>query len=237
MIEFSNAIKSALNERAKKPFTGTFALAWIVINWKIWFTLLFVNEMRLGGLTKTEFIKNNYINYWDNLWTPIISAALLIFLIPLFNLGALFVKKCFDDFEFKKILKKTPVDGAQVALLLETQRNLKEEFTDRIKDLGVTNSNLETDILALNKEINDLEKDNEKYIGLIKISKKKEAQHNHDFNNVEDEYKTVAKIVSGYRDVVIELEKKSDLTSNTKTKLEVLNAIKIRGAYRISEIT
>ena len=56
MEEFHQSVKATLYERAKKPFTGTFILAWIACNWKLLVAILFISEAYLDGIDRIDYI-------------------------------------------------------------------------------------------------------------------------------------------------------------------------------------
>jgi hypothetical protein len=58
MEEFTQSVKATVYDRAKKPFTGTFILAWIAWNWKILVAIFFINEENLKDITRIDYIEN-----------------------------------------------------------------------------------------------------------------------------------------------------------------------------------
>jgi len=195
LTDVSTAIKATLYERAKKPFTGAFALSWCIINWKIIATLLFVSENNLKGKTRIEFIEENYLNWNDNFWIPIIVSIVLILLLPILNLAALYIKNYFKKVEFKNILKKQPIDASQYADILDEKNKLQENFTRKIKSMNDLSKKNTQDIVELNKRINDyenLESELEKYTD--KYNKAYDLSRN--YTTIIKEYRMV---VEGYR--------------------------------------
>lgn len=239
MIELTNALKAVLYDRAKKPFTGTFALAWLVINWKIWVTLFFVSESKLGGLSRTDYIQNNLVNIKDNLLLPLGITALLIFLLPTLNLGALFIKKQFDDWEFMKILKKTPADGTQVGELLETIKNQREKFTLQLNELNELNISLQNKIDDKEKEIKILKSQISDKDNTIKSSKELAPKLKEDLQHKENEYKKAVKIINDYRLVLSDLTKEFGNSKNESVirRINDLDSIKLRGSSRLKDMT
>lgn len=174
MIELTNALKATLYERAKKPFTGTFALTWIVINWRIVFTILFVDSKNLKGLTKIEHIEQCYINLADNLGYPLLWTLGLTLFLPILNLAALWIKKWFEKIEFNKILKKEPIDGKQFGDLLEKYDDQEKHFTGKIKSLNDRNKASKAEFDTSKIKIVEL---NNKIIGLENEFKEKEYEN------------------------------------------------------------
>ncbi len=81
-----------VKERFRNPLFANFILSWLLINWKIPYLTLFVNEKSLGGETKLEAIMSiiyDYAEYRDwKLWIfPLLSALCVIGIYPaIFNL-------------------------------------------------------------------------------------------------------------------------------------------------------
>ena len=120
MEEFHQSVKATLYERAKKPFTGTFILAWIACNWKLLVAILFISEAYLDGITRIDYIDDLDLLKSTNLvWEPLgITIVALVFFGILNILAALLVVQ-FKNFQFTYIDKRTKVDAANYGKLLD----------------------------------------------------------------------------------------------------------------------
>lgn len=82
--EIITSLKDASLERIKSPFLGSFAIAWVITNWKLTFTLLFSKEHI------EEVIKNVAplaSNYYDTILIPAGAAIIFVLAFPWLNNG------------------------------------------------------------------------------------------------------------------------------------------------------
>lgn len=81
--EISKSIKATLYDRIVSPVSGIFLLSWGVWNWKICLILLFADY---GVDKKISTISTLYINKYDNLFYPVLSTFVLMFIYPIISI-------------------------------------------------------------------------------------------------------------------------------------------------------
>ena len=87
MKNFIESIKTALNDRIKNPFTGTFTLIFITTNWKAIFILFLSKkniEYRLDLINK-YYYDNIFVNYLFSIGIPLVISFLILCLLPRLN--------------------------------------------------------------------------------------------------------------------------------------------------------
>lgn len=143
MEEFTQSVKATLYDRAKKPFTGTFILAWIAYNWKILVAIFFINEEHLKGITRIEYIEKLQLLGINNLvLKPFGIAVLAIILFGILNIIASWIVLQFKNFQFTYVDKRTKVDAADHGKLLDELRNIKENWAKEIQSINMDRSKL-----------------------------------------------------------------------------------------------
>ena len=225
--ELSTSIKATLYERAKKPFTGAFALSWCIINWKIIATLFFVSEEYLKDKTRIDHIQENYIGWADNFWLPLLISSILILLLPFFNLIALSIKQVYKKIEFKNILKKQPIDAENYAELLDNQNKQQQKFTEQIQSLNSSlqkqkdvfiklnqnHSKLLIENEGLNKNIKNLEDE-------LKGTIKRAGHSSEKLNNAENKYNRLVSEVKSIQTLIHYYKSEHNLKDD-ETKLNL----------------
>ncbi|MFL5764344.1 MAG: hypothetical protein ACJ77K_10430 [Bacteroidia bacterium] len=69
-------------ERAKSPLYGTFIVSWLIWNWRIVLTVLFLSKSDFHGFTLVEYIANHYLHFCNILFVPLLFTALYLFALP-----------------------------------------------------------------------------------------------------------------------------------------------------------
>lgn len=149
--DIKKSLNNILNERITSPFFGTFAISWIIWNWKILYATFFISESKLEE-DKITYIVENFsdINYL--ITYPFISTVILIVLVPFITNGAYWVSLLFNQW---KINKRNQVQKKEL-LTLEQSINLREQIKSqekrfeellddknlRIKQLEIENNSL-----------------------------------------------------------------------------------------------
>lgn len=87
MENFLKSILTTISERIKNIFVSTFALSWIVWNWKYFYITLFVSEnsVKAPSINKFEYITSINTDICVLLIYPLITAILYIFIITYLN--------------------------------------------------------------------------------------------------------------------------------------------------------
>ncbi|MGV6830517.1 MAG: hypothetical protein ACWA5P_03015, partial [bacterium] len=128
MQELTQSVKATLYDRAKKPFTGTFILAWIAYNWKILVAIFFINEEHLKDITRIEYIENLQLLGINNLvWKPFSIAVVALIALGILNIIASWIVLQFKNFQFTYVDKRTKVDSAEYGKLLDELKNIKDK--------------------------------------------------------------------------------------------------------------
>jgi len=142
MEEFHQSVKATLYERAKKPFTGTFILAWIACNWKLLVAILFINEKYLSG-TRIDYIESLDLLKSTNLvWEPLGVTVAAIVLFGILNILASLLTLQFKNFQFTHIDKRTNIDAASYGELLDELKSIKEKWAKEIETLKLSRESL-----------------------------------------------------------------------------------------------
>ena len=143
MEEFNKSVKSALSERLKNPFTGTFILAWIACNWKLLVAILFISEADLDGITRIDYIEGLDILTSTNLvCKPFGITVIAIVLFSIFNLlASLFIVQ-FKNLQFTFIDKRTKVDATSYGKVLDTLKNIEDKWAKEIELINTSRADL-----------------------------------------------------------------------------------------------
>ena len=171
MEEFHQSVKATLYERAKKPFTGTFVLAWIACNWKLLVAILFINEEHLDGITRIDYIEGLKLLDFSNLvWKPFGITVIAIVLFGIFNVLASLLVVQFKNYQFTYIDKRTKIDAADYGKLLDTLKNMTDKWAKEIESINThraklnkSNSQYVNKISELNNEIDYFKESSDKY--------------------------------------------------------------------------
>jgi len=166
MQEFTQSVKATLYDRAKKPFTGTFILAWIAYNWKVLVAIFFINEEHLKDITRIEYIENLQLLGINNLvWKPFGITVVALIALGILNIIASWIILQFKNFQFTYVDKRTKVDSAEYGRLLGQLKSIKDKWANEIQsintertDLIKSNDEYIADNENLNSELNDLKK-------------------------------------------------------------------------------
>lgn len=194
MKELIKSFFESSRERIKNPLIGTFAISWILINWKPIFILLFSN---LTIEKRIQEIELNHTSLKYNLVLPLIIALLYVIILP-------YLMWLIDELIKKSI--KGRKDNIITQLILDVQGKQKlaieESKLEDIKADYKDKAELNRQIEQLNKEIesknnvidsqriglNTLNEDYAELKALLKESDKKEKLSNPNFEKLKEEY-------------------------------------------------
>jgi hypothetical protein len=125
MSEFTNSLTKIFNERISSPFYGSLIVSWLLWNWKIPYVTFFVDQARLGSITKIEYILANCDKPWHLYWLPLISTFGILVVMPLITNGASWITEVYETW---RVNKKNEVQGKrlisrdeQLQLILDMQ--------------------------------------------------------------------------------------------------------------------
>lgn len=124
--EFGNSINKILNERLTSPFYGSLIVSWLLINWKIVYLTLFVDSSEIDS-NKIDYILSNYSSYWSVFIFPIVSAIVLITVMPFVTYYAYSLSLYFAD---KRQNRKIEVEKSQV-LTVEQSLQIRSEIRNQ----------------------------------------------------------------------------------------------------------
>lgn len=147
--EFRKSIKAVLYERLTSPFSGAFFFSWFIWNWKLIYYLFFSNEEIVKRLS---FVDRNYINPWNNLVYPFISAVFLIALYPFISTAAFWIWLKFKNWQNEL---RNEVENKQL-LTLEKSVELRMEIRSQQEQFDKVLSSKTEEISLLRKEIDSM---------------------------------------------------------------------------------
>jgi predicted transcriptional regulator len=217
MKELLKSIFESSQERIKNPLIGTFAISWILINWKPVFILLFSKLTVEKRILEVEL---SYTSFNYNFLLPLLIALFYVILFPyLMWLIDELIKKSTKERKINIITQLIlDVQGKQKLAIEETKlENIKSDLKDKVE----SNRQLE----KLNKEIelknNEIESQrisfntlNENYgelKALLKESDKTEDMSNPDFEKLKEEYSEFRKsdMYEFFREIGISIRNKN----------------------------
>lgn len=139
LSDLSNSIKSSITDKVTHPLLGSFIISWFFFNWKAVYFICFSN---LNATYKIKSITENYSDWCLNLFTPLISSLVLVFLLPLFT--AAYTRFIAYTKEFQ--MKSLPEFFKPHSLTLEDSNSLRDfyetEFTSLNKELSKANKTI-----------------------------------------------------------------------------------------------
>ncbi|WP_457933983.1 hypothetical protein LOS73_16035 [Pseudoalteromonas sp. SCSIO 43210] len=139
LLDLSNSIKSSITDKVTHPLLGSFIISWFFFNWKAVYFICFSN---LDATYKIKSITENYSDWCLNLFTPLISSLVLVFLLPLFT--AAYTRFIAYTKEFQ--MKSLPEFFKPHSLTLEDSNSLRDfyetEFTSLNKELSKANKTI-----------------------------------------------------------------------------------------------
>tara|TARA_B110000046_G_scaffold169411_1_gene188513 strand:+ start:1212 stop:1916 length:705 start_codon:yes stop_codon:yes gene_type:complete len=221
MEEFHQSVKATLYERAKKPFTGTFILAWIACNWKLLVAILFISEAYLDGITRIDYIDDLDLLKSTNLvWEPLgITIVALVFFGILNILAALLVVQ-FKNFQFTYIDKRTKVDAANYGKLLDQLKNIKDKWAKEIESINKSRA----DLTSSN---NNYISKNNKLVGEANFLRKDLKEYEQKSQTYGEALKKASELLDSYKMYNVNIKKNRSLnkTMNTVTRHKALEEI------------
>jgi hypothetical protein len=163
ITELRKSINSILYQRVSSPLFGTLILSWIVWNWKIIYLTFFINSKEIE-LNKIEYISTKLNDPNLLIWYPLVSAILLLTIIPFVSNGAYWLSLKFDKW---KVNQKNSIEKKQL-LTLEQSIQLREQIVDSEKKFDSLLQNKNDEIkqlkLLLQEYQNEKSKEDQSFI-------------------------------------------------------------------------
>jgi hypothetical protein len=150
MNDFYKSIKAILYDRITSPLYGTIIVSWLLWNWKIPYVTFFVSEENLPN-TKIDYILSTNKNIGPLIFYPLISALIIITIIPLISNGAYWITLQYDQW---RIDKKNIAERKQI-LTLEQSIELHKEVENVNNSLAKTILTKDTEIKGLKMQISE----------------------------------------------------------------------------------
>jgi hypothetical protein len=146
--DIKKSINSILYERVSSPFYGTIIVSWLIVNWRIPYLTIFVDQDKLDK-NKIDFILENYCSISDLVVFPAISTLTLLTVIPFLLNGAYWL-----DLKFKawRVNKKNQIEGKQL-LTLEQSIRLRTEMREMEENFDKLLQGKNEEIKALKTEL------------------------------------------------------------------------------------
>tara|TARA_R110000744_G_scaffold323883_1_gene429755 strand:+ start:450 stop:1286 length:837 start_codon:yes stop_codon:yes gene_type:complete len=139
LSDLSNSIKSSITDKVTHPLLGSFIISWFFFNWKAVYFICFSN---LDATYKIKSVTENYSDWCLNLFTPLISSLVLVFLLPLFT--AAYTRFIAYTKEFQ--MKSLPEFFKPHSLTLDDSNSLRDfyetKFTSLNKELSKANKTI-----------------------------------------------------------------------------------------------
>ncbi len=194
MKELIKSFFESSKERIKNPLIGTFAISWVLINWKPIFIILFSDLTIIERINEVEL---NHTSLKYNLITPILIALFYVIILPyLMWLIDELIKKSTKGRK-ENIITQLVLD-VQGKQKLAIEENKLEDIKADYKDKAELNKQIE----QLNKEIesknnviesqriglNTLNEDYAELKTLLKESDKTQKLSNSNFEKFKEEY-------------------------------------------------
>ncbi len=125
--ELKKSSSSIFEERISSPFFGSFIFSWLIWNWQIMYLTFFVSQENIKPLTKIEYIKIHNSNLWYLLAGPLVSAIILITLVPFLSN---WLYKIYLKFEKERSTWKEQSDATK-RLTIEQSAQIRNEITEQ----------------------------------------------------------------------------------------------------------
>jgi len=172
MSDLTTSIKEIFNERISSPFYGSLIVSWLLWNWEIPYVTFFVDGAKLG-VTKIEFIKNNFDNPLFLILFPLISTVLIIWVLPLITNLAYKITLEYDN---KRIKQKNEIEGKRL-LTLEESMKLRLELQNLQENYASILNNKEKEITSLKEQLK---------ITLVKPKEEKKSKSKDDLSDLQN---------------------------------------------------
>lgn len=159
--DFRKSVNAQLYERVRSPLYGTFALSWLVWNWKFIY-YLFTADGSIPAENRVAAISEYYVGWWPNLLGPVLTTAFLLVCVEwvanhVYRLH-LYYKQIRVNAKAKASDKEL-MTLEQAARLRMQLRATEESFERIIREKDVEIGTLNTTIMALSSERDRLQRE------------------------------------------------------------------------------
>ena len=151
--DLRKSINSILYERLSSPFYGAIIISWVIWNWRVLYVTFFVSEEHLPQ-NKLDYILECYSDWHFGILYPLISAAILLTLIPFISNGAFWLNLKFEKWKYDK---KNLVEGEKL-LSLKKSLDLRREIREQGEVFDKLLESKNADISILKEEVKELTK-------------------------------------------------------------------------------
>jgi len=142
MSDITTSIKEIFNERISSPFYGSLIVSWLLWNWKIPYVTFIVDQDKLGTIekikgtatitepivNKIDYILNNCNNIYHLTLFPLLSAIIIIWLLPWVTNKACEITDIWDK---KRIDKRNEIQKKKLLSYEESLRITTEMLSQR----------------------------------------------------------------------------------------------------------
>lgn len=217
--DFRKSLNYILSERLTSPFFGAFFFSWFAWNWKIIYVTFFISE-KLLETDKITYIIQNYYNYGDLFYRPLISTVVIVSLVPFISNGAYWLKLRFDKW---KRNEKDKYDGERL-LTIDESVAIRKEISNQETEFNKILKSHKTEIDQLKHQLSlgqDLKAKIEVEYQQKIIEKDKRIEQLQ--NQVENNKNDVNKLSNEYIKKLDEKEESIVKLKNQISKLESIN--------------
>ncbi|HHQ4736357.1 hypothetical protein [Aeromonas veronii] len=151
--ELSKSLKASLYERASSPLIGAIAISWVGFNWKAILYML-LSESKIED--KLSYFGEHYSDLNTNLIHPVLIGSAASILYPFFAFVPFYV---WEKVQHAQINIKQRLSMSQL-LTVEQSLQLREEISEKDKQLRVIIDENQKSKLELNKTIKQLSDEN-----------------------------------------------------------------------------
>ncbi len=158
-MELLKSLNTPIAERARSPFYGSFVITWLIWNWKIILTVLFLRKKDFGDLNLVQFISTNYINVLDSLVWPLLISLGCIFLLPVVDYWIMW----YSEYQKKRRVDKKIKIGRESFVQGDVYYDLKLRFEEERSSILKLTEELNKEIAAskaISMRKKELEEDN-----------------------------------------------------------------------------
>lgn len=137
--EFRKSISSIFQERVTSPFWGALIFSWLIWNWKIAYLTFIIDQDKIQG-NKIDYIVNNLSDIKHIIVYPLISAVLLLAVIPFFANGAFWLSLRFQRWRSEQknmIERKQLLTFEQSILLRQEVLNQEKKFNSLLDSKNI----------------------------------------------------------------------------------------------------
>ncbi len=148
MEDLKKSISQIFNERLTSPFYGTFLISWMIWNWQIIYLTIFISEESIDK-DKITYISENFSDIHFLITYPLISAIILISIMPLITNRAYWVSLLYNQWKINKrneVQKKELLTIEQSINLREQIKSQEKRFEDLLEDKNLKIKQLETEL-------------------------------------------------------------------------------------------